>query len=129
MSALIFPSLFLLQLLATPTPPAQSQPPYNPAFSLSVAPMRPTLVQGGSTALNIFIQGSDPASFRVRIEGIPSVVTADIPHVDLGASTIVLRCPPGTPIGTYAIQVTAAAGMNQQTQTFALDIKPVPPPQ
>jgi hypothetical protein len=127
MSPLSIPVLFLLQVLLPSPGAAQSQPTYNPAFSLSVAPMRPAMVQGGSTAFNIFIQSGELAQFRVRIEGIPSSVTAAIPHVGPGASTIVLHCPPNTPTGTYAIQVTAAAGMNQQTQTFALDIKPPRP--
>lgn len=125
MSVLMVPALFLLQVLF-PGAPA-SHPIYGPAFSLNVAPTRPAMVQGGSTAFNIFIQSDEPASFRVKIEGVPSSVTADIPQVGPGASTIVLHCPPNTPSGTYAIQVTAAAGKNQQTQTFALDIKPLHP--
>jgi hypothetical protein len=129
MSTLIIPVLFLLQLILPSPTVTQRQPVYNPAFALSVAPMRPAMVQGGSTAFNIFIQSGELAQFRVRIEGIPSSVTAEIPRVGPGASTIVLRCPPNTPTGTYAIQVTAAAGMNQQTQTFALDITPARPVQ
>ena len=125
MAALMVPALFLLQVLFPGAP--TSHPIYGPAFSLDVAPTRPAMVQGGSTAFNIFIQSDEPASFRVKIEGVPSSVIADIPHVGPGASTIVLHCPPNTPSGTYAIQVTAAAGNNQQTQTFALDIKPLHP--
>jgi hypothetical protein len=131
MSTVMIPALLLLQLLfpfATPAAP-QSHPIYGPAFSVDVAPTRPVMVQGGSTAFNIFIRSDEPASFRVRIEGVPPSVTAEIPHVGPGVSTIVLHCPPGTPTGTYAIQVTAAAGKNQQTQTFALDIKPLRPKQ
>jgi len=129
MSVLMVPALFLLQLLLPSSTAPQDHPIYGPAFSLNVAPTRPAMVQGGSTAFNIFIQSSESVSFRVKIEGVPSSVTADIPQVGPGASTIVLHCPPNTPGGTYAIQVTAAAGSNQQTQTFALDIKPLHPKQ
>jgi hypothetical protein len=131
MSPVMISALFLLQLLfpfAAPTI-LQSQPTSGPAFSLDVAPMRPVMVQGGSTAFNVFIHSDKPAAFRVRIEGVPSSVTADIPHVGPGVSTIVLHSLPVTPTGTYAIQVTAASGSNQQTQTFALDIKPLRPKQ
>ena len=129
MLALALPALLLLQLLFPSSAVPQERPISGAAFSLNVAPMRPSMVQGGSTAFNIFIQSSESASFRIRIEGVPSSVIADIPHVGLGTSTIVLRCLPNTPTGTYAIQVTASTGNNQQTQTFALDIKPARPTQ
>src|SRR5512146_1174658 len=104
MSTVMISALFLLQLLfpfATPTIP-QSQPIYGPAFPLDVAPTRPVMVQGGSTAVNVFTRSDKAASFPVRIEGVPSSVTADIPQVGPGASTIVLHSLPGTPTGTYA---------------------------
>lgn len=126
MTALLIPAFFLLQLFTPVSLPPQT-PFYGPAFSLAVTPTRPVMVQGGSASFTIHLAGDQPASFSVRIEGIPSSVSAEIPHVGLGSSTIVLHSLPGTPHGTYAIQVTAAAGSNQQTQTFALDIKPLHP--
>lgn len=129
MSVLMVPALFLLQLLfplALPNAP-QDHPIYGPAFSLDVEPTRLVMVQGGSTEFNMFIRSGQPLSFRVKIEGVPSSVTADVLQVGAGVSTVALHCLPDTPSGTYAIQVTAAAGKNQQTQTFALVIRPLHP--
>jgi hypothetical protein len=42
-----------------------------------------------------------------------------------GENTIVLHCAPNTPHATYALQVTVAGAQNQQTQTFALEIRPL----
>jgi len=121
-------ALFVLQLVFPASQPID-HPFFGPDFSLSIPNARPGMVQGGSTSFNIFIQSSEAATFKVKVkvEGIPRLVTAQIPSVGLGASTITLSCPPNTPTGTYAIQVTAAAGQNQQTQTFALDIKALHP--
>ena len=119
-------ALLVLQLAFAASQPID-HPFYGPDFSLSIPNARPGMVQGGSTSFNIVIQSSEAATFKVKVEGIPRSVTAQIPSVGPGPSTITLSCPPNTPTGTYAIQVTAAAGQNQQTQTFALDIKPLHP--
>jgi hypothetical protein len=119
-------ALLVLQLAFAASQPID-HPFYGPDFSLSIPNARPGMVQGGSTSFNIVIQSGEAATFKVKVEGIPRSVTAQIPSVGPGLSTITLSCPPNTPTGTYAIQVTAAAGQNQQTQTFALDITPLHP--
>ena len=119
-------AILLLQLLL-PGAGAPSVPYYGPAFSLDVAPTRLVMPQGGSTTLTVLLKTTEAASFSLRIEGVPAAVRAEIPVLKPGANIIVLRCPLNTPSGTYAIQVTAAAGQNQQTQTFALDIQPLFP--
>jgi hypothetical protein len=118
-------AVLLLQLLLPSTAALPTVPYYGPAFSVGVSPTRLVMPQGGSTTLTVLLNTSEAASFKLRIEGVPATVRASIPILKPGANIIVLRCPPNTPSGTYAIQVTAAAGQNQQTQTFALDIQPL----
>jgi hypothetical protein len=120
-------AVFFLQLLLPSAAVLPTVPYYGPAFSLGVSPTRLVMPQGGSTTLTVLLNTSEAASFKLRIEGVPAVVRAEIPALKPGANIIVLRCPPNTPSGTYAIQVTAAAGQNQQTQTFALDIMAATP--
>lgn len=123
MAVLTISALLLLGMLFSPAAVPQ-RPAADPAFTISVPPVRPAMVQGGSTEFILIVQSSEPADFRLRIEGVPGSVVADPVRVAPGSSTIVLRCASDTPIGTYALEVTLAAGKNQQTQTFALDIKP-----
>jgi hypothetical protein len=123
MAVLTMSALLLFGMLFPPTAGPQ-RPAADPAFTISVPPVRPAMVQGGSTEFIVIVQSREPADFRLRIEGVPASVVADPVRIAPGRSTIVLRCASDTPIGTYALQVTASAGMNQQTQTFALDIKP-----
>jgi uncharacterized membrane protein len=118
-------AVFLLQLLLPSAAVLPTVP--GPAFSLGVSSTRLVMPQGGSTTLTVLLSTSEAASFKLRIDGVPAVVTANIPALKPGANIIVLRCPPNTPSGTYAIQVTAAAGQNQQTLTFALDIMAATP--
>lgn len=120
-------AILLLQLLLPGAGAGPSVPYYGPAFSLDVAPTRLVMPQGGSTTLTVLLNTTEAASFRLRIDGVPAAVRADVPALKTGANTIVLSCPLNVPSGTYAIQVTAAAGQNQQTQTFALDIQPLFP--
>ena len=120
-------AIFLLQFLFPATAALPALPYYGPAFGLDVTPTRLVMPQGGSTVLTVFLNTSEAASFSMRVEGVPAAVRAEVPVLKSGANTVVLRCPPNTPSGVYAIQVTAAAGQNQQTQTFALDIQPLSP--
>ena len=120
-------AILLVQLLLPSAGNLPGIPYYGPAFSLDVAPTRLVMPQGGSTVLTIFLNTTEAASFSLRVEGVPAAVRAEVPVLKTGANTVVLRCPPNTPSGVYAIQVTAAAGQNQQTQTFALDIRPLFP--
>lgn len=116
-------ALLLLQLLLPTTTPMPSSSYYGPAFTLDVAPTRPVMRQGGSTQLTVFIRNAGPSFYQLSIAGVPSSVTADVPTLQPGENTIVLRCAPNTPNATYALQVTVASAQNQQTQTFPLEIK------
>jgi hypothetical protein len=123
MLLLLFATLGLQALL-----PAQSsapaQPFYGPAFQLSATPTRPLLEQGGSTAVTLTVVSAAPTDFKLSFAGIPSSVTASTSTARSGAQTIVFRCSPQTPPGVYALQITAAAGQNQQTLTFAFVVHP-----
>jgi hypothetical protein len=116
-------SLAVSTLLAA-QPSLPDQPFYGPAFELSVAPMRPVLEQGGSVAVTVNLNGSSPAGFQLSYAGVPASVVANTTTATPGANTIIFRCAPDTPPGVYALQVTAAAGQNRQTQTFAFVIRP-----
>ena len=118
--------LFLQLLLAVATP-VPNAPYYGPAFTLDVAPTRPVMRQGGSTQFTLFIRNAEPSSYHLSIAGVPASVTAEVPPLQPGANTIVLHCAPNTPHATYALQVTVAGAQNQQTQTFALEVRPLPP--
>jgi hypothetical protein len=96
----------------------------SPAFTISATPTRPLLEQGGSTAVNLTVDTASPADFKLSFAGIPFSVTAVTSTVRRGTQTIVFRCPPDTPTGVYAIQITAAAGENQQTLTFPFVVHP-----
>jgi hypothetical protein len=95
-----------------------------PAFQLSASPTRPLLEQGGSTSVNLTVESVSPADFKLSFAGIPSSVVADTSIARRGTQTIVFHCPTDTPPGVYAIQITAAAGENQQTLTFPFVVHP-----
>ena len=120
----LLPIVFLFQFALPPATTAPSVPFYGLDFAVRVSPTRPSMVQGGTTSFDLFIDSSRPIVFSLKLEGIPPAVRPDIPKLVPGINTITLSCPPNTPNGTYAIQVTVAGGQNQQTQTFALDITP-----
>jgi hypothetical protein len=123
--SVLFHAIVFLQLLLPAATSAPAFPYYGPAFTLDVAPTRPLMRQGGSAQLTVFIRNADPSSYQLSIAGVPASVTAEVPPLQPGANTIVLRCAPNTPNATYALQVTVAGAQNQQTQTFPLDIKPL----
>lgn len=123
---MMFQAILLLQLLL-PGATTPSVPFYGPAFTLSVAPTRPTMPQGGSTEFTVYVNATENVAYTARIEGVPASVRAQIPVLHPGANKIIVSCPRNTPHGAYAIQVHVAAGQNQQTQTFALEIDPLPP--
>jgi hypothetical protein len=120
--------LLFATLALPPAPPAQSTVPahtfYGPAFELAATPTRPRLEQGGSTAVTLRITSATPAEFRLSYAGIPASVIANTATAGPGVHTVIFRCPPDTPPGVYAIQITAAAGDNQQTLTFPFVVHP-----
>jgi hypothetical protein len=114
--------LLLLTFLAVP--PAPGFPIHGPAFQLAVSPARPILEQGGGTAITVDIQSSSPADFRLRFEGVPATVMANNSILRPGVNTIVFSCSPAARPGVYALEITAMAGENQQTQTIPFVIRP-----
>ncbi len=118
-------AILFLQLLLAAATPAPNLPYYGPAFTLDVAPTRPVMRQGGSTQFSVFIRNAEPSFYHLIIAGVPASVTADVPPLQPGENTIVLHCAPNTPHATYALQVTVAGAQNQQTQTFALEVRPL----
>ena len=118
-------AVLFLQLLLAAATPAPSFPYYGPAFTLDVSPTRPVMRQGGSTQFSVFLRDAEPSFYHLSIAGVPASVTADVPPLQPGENIIILHCAPNTPHATYALQVTVAGAQNQQTQTFALEIRPL----
>ena len=123
MSLFLFATLSLQTLLLV-QPVVPNSDFYGPAFQLSASPTRPLLEQGGSTSVTLTVDSAFFGDFKLSFAGIPSSVMANTFTAHRGTQTIVFRCPPETPPGVYAIQITAAAGENQQTLTFPFVVHP-----
>ena len=113
-----------LQVPLPAQPSAAVQSFYGPAFQLAATPTRALLEQGDSTTVTLTVVSAAPADFKLSFAGIPSSVTANTSTARRGAQAIVFHCSPQTPPGVYALQITAAAGENQQTLTFAFVVHP-----
>ena len=122
--ALFFFAILILQTLLFVQPVVPSSAFAGPAFQLSASPTRPLLEQGGSTSVTLTVDSAFLGDFKLSFAGIPSSVVANTSVARRGTQTIVFRCPPKTPPGVYAIQITAAAGENQQTLTFPFVVHP-----
>jgi hypothetical protein len=130
----LLPTLLALQFALpqnapVPLPATASPQQVFPAdeFALRLTPERPSMVQGGSTHFDLFIDASRPIVFSLKMEGMPPAVRPDSPKLVPGINTITLFCPPETPSGTYNVHVTILGGEKQQTQTFALEINAAAP--
>ena len=112
----------VLILLATSCLHAQ----VSPAFNISVSPSIVTVTQGSTTSITVNIQVNEKPQFQLGLSGLPSGVVGQVPVGRPGSNTIVLTALSGASTGTFNVEVTALAGNNPQSQSFTLNVKPIP---
>lgn len=99
----------------------------SPEFSLALSPASVSLPQGAVTSFNLTFESNERPSFSVSLAGLPDGVQAQTPIVRGGIGIVVLYASPDAPVGSFAVQVTARAGNNSQTQILTLNVKPRQP--
>lgn len=98
----------------------------SPAFNVSISPSIVTVTQGSMTSFTVNIVVNEKPQFDFTLSGLPGGVVAQVPAGHPGANTIVLTALPTASTGTFHVGVTALAGNNPQTQSFILNVKPLP---
>ncbi|MBZ5531692.1 MAG: hypothetical protein LAO20_09695 [Acidobacteriia bacterium] len=110
--------------------PAQT----GPEFVVSISPSIVTITQGGMTSFTVNIAVNERPTFELNLSGLPSGVIAQVPAGRAGATTIVLNALPSAATGSFTVDLTALAGGLSparagnvaQTQSFVLNVKPMP---
>lgn len=95
-------------------------------ISLAVAPTSISLPQGGAAPVTVTLGGSDKGKIDLSLAGLPEGVRAQIPAAHQGNVTMMLAAGPTAKLGTYTIQVIAQTANNLQTNTFVLEVMPMP---
>jgi hypothetical protein len=98
----------------------------SPAFNISISPSIVTVTQGSATSFTVNLQVNERPQFHFELSGLPGGVVAQVPLGRPGANTIVLTAMPGASTGTFHVELTALAGNNPQSQSFTLNVKPIP---
>ena len=98
----------------------------SPSFNVSISPSIVTVTQGSMTSFTVNIVVNERPQFEFTLSGLPGGVVAQVPAGHPGSNTIVLSALSSASIGTFHVGVTALAGNNPQTQTFILNVKPLP---
>ena len=119
---------FVLVMLITgfaASSPAQTAP----HFVITVNPYVVNIAQGGTVTMTVttVVEGRPP--FEFSFAGLPAGVIAQTRSGRAGANTIVLTALPTATPGSYSVDVTGSTGNISQTQTFTLNVKPMPPVQ
>jgi hypothetical protein len=114
----------LILLLAVFASCLQAQ--VSPAFNVSISPSIVTVTQGSTTSFTVNIVVNERPQFQFAISGLPSGVYAQLPVGRPGSNTIVLTALSGASTGTFNVELTAIAGNNPQSQSFTLNVKPLP---
>src|SRR5690348_3483107 len=114
----------LILLLATSAVHLQAQ--VSPAFNVSISPSIVTVTQGSMTSFTVNIVVNERPQFEFTLSGLPGGVVAQVPVGHPGANTIVLTALPAASTGSFHVGVTVLAGNNPQTQSFILNVKPLP---
>jgi hypothetical protein len=114
----------LILLLAVSAGRLQAQ--VSPAFNVSISPSIVTVTQGAMTSFTINIVVNERPQFEFTLSGLPGGVVAQVPVGHPGANTIVLTALPAASTGSFHVGVTVLAGNNPQTQSFILNVKPLP---
>jgi hypothetical protein len=120
MRKLVF--MFLVLLAGAGSMPAQS----GTDISLAVTPTTISLPQGGAAPITMTLGGSDKGRIDLSLAGLPEGVHAQIPAAHRGDVTMMLAAGPSAKLGTYTIQVIARSADNYQTNTFVLEVRPMP---
>lgn len=110
--------------------PAQT----DPEFVVSINPSIVTITQGGMASFTANITINERATFEFALSGLPPGVIAQFPIGHNGANTIVLTALPNAATGSFSVDLTSLAGgfspprsgNGPQTQTFMLNVKPMP---
>jgi hypothetical protein len=113
-----------LFLAAMSTSSLQAQ--VSPSFNVSISPSIVTVIQGAMTSFTVNIVVNERPQFEFTLSGLPGGVIAQAPVGHPGANTIVLSALPGASTGTFNVGVTVLAGNNPQSQSFILNVKPLP---
>jgi len=98
----------------------------SPSFNVSISPSIVTVTQGSMTSLTVNIVVNERPDFQFTLSGLPGGVLAQVPAGRPGSNTIVLTALPSASTGSFHIGVTVLAGNNPQTQSFILNVKPMP---
>jgi len=98
----------------------------SPAFNISISPSIVTVTQGSATSLTVNLQVNERPQFQFSLSGLPGGVVAQVPVGRPGSNTIVLTALSGASTGTFNVELTALAGNNPQSQSFTLNVKPLP---
>src|SRR6476620_4473380 len=98
----------------------------SPAFNVSISPSIVTVTQGAMASFTVNIVVNERPRFDFNLSGLPSGVIAQVPVGHPGANTIVLTALPNASAGSFNVDLTVLAGNNPQTQTFMLNVKPLP---
>jgi hypothetical protein len=114
----------LILLLATSVAHLHAQ--VSPAFNISISPSIVTVTQGSSTSFTVNLQVNERPQFQFALSGLPGGVVAQLPVGRPGSNTIVLTALSGASTGTFNVELTALAGNNPQSQSFTLNVKPLP---
>jgi hypothetical protein len=98
----------------------------GPEFSTALSPASVTLPQNSVTSVTLTIESAERAVFAITVTGLPEGVQAQALSGHTGINTVVLRSSSAAQTGTFAVQITASAENNSQTQLLALLVKPAP---
>ncbi len=120
---------FLLLAMLVTGYAASSSAQTAPHFVITVNPYVVNIAQGGTVTVTVttVVEGRPP--FEFSFAGMPAGVIAQTRSGRAGANTIVLTALPTATTGSYSVDVTASTGNISQTQTFTLNVKPMPPVQ
>lgn len=98
----------------------------TPAFNVSINPSIVTVTQGAMTSFTVNIVVNERPQFDFTLSGLPGGVIAQVPVGHPGANTIVLSALSAASTGTFHVGLTVLAGNNPQSQSFILNVKPLP---
>lgn len=99
----------------------------SPHFVISVNPSVVNIAQGSTASLTVTTVVDGRPSFEFSLTGLPAGVIAQSRVGRSGANTVVLSALPTAATGSYSVDITATTGTSSQTQTFTLNVKPMPP--
>lgn len=118
------PTLVLLVLITALASPLPAQ--VAPEFVVSISPSIVVVTQGGMASVTVNILVNERPKFDFSLSGLPAGIIAQTPSGHAGANTVVLTALPNAATGSFSVELTAQAGNNVQTQTFTLNVRPIP---